>query len=110
MPNTIKNSQFKSQTVLLDGNAYEGCTFDDCEMVYSATGPVGLSRNNIINCRWKLDGAAANTVAFLARLYQWGATKEIEGIIDTIRGGSQQPPPSTVSFLNVKGMTFLQGF
>lgn len=45
--------QFTAKKIDLDGNQYEGCTFLECQLVYSG-GKVGLVNCTIARCRFTL--------------------------------------------------------
>ena len=81
---------YTDETVTIDNNEYIMCTFNDCEIVYAATGHVGLQSCVFNNVKWRFTGAAANTIAFLTGLYQGaGASGQqlIERTFDNIRKG-----------------------
>jgi hypothetical protein len=56
---------FQRERVVLDGNEYDKCTFDLCELVYSGGPPPSFSNCSFTNFRIVFDGPAASTVAFL---------------------------------------------
>jgi hypothetical protein len=59
---------YQNETVNLDGNAYEECTFINCRLVFSGLGAVGLRGCRLENCSFNFEGAAANAIAFLNAL------------------------------------------
>lgn len=61
----IKNQEFNNETIKLDDNSFDHCTFNNCKMIYSGTGPVNLSNSTISNAEWTFEGPAANTMTFL---------------------------------------------
>lgn len=61
---TIKNTYYKKDRVTVDDTWYEGCTFDNCILVYSG-GAFGHSNTKFNDCKVQLIGAATNTVQFL---------------------------------------------
>lgn len=69
---TVRFSEttFTNTRVDLDGTDYFGCFFNNCVMVYSAEGPVTLSRCSFNECVWELNGSAARTVDFLRSIKQ----------------------------------------
>jgi len=88
--NRFEDSTFKNTRVVLDGTQYVKCVFDNCELVFGATGPVGLANCTFINVRWTLEGAAALTMQFLKGLYQGagkGGQELVENLFRQIRGG-----------------------
>lgn len=89
-----EDETLKDQRVVLDGNEYYRCTFENCEIVIDATGDKTIADCKFIGCRWDFDGAAQRTIKDLARLYQMAGMKDvIEGLFDMIRKG----PPNTAS-------------
>jgi hypothetical protein len=72
--------------VVLDNSLFEKCTFKDCTLVYTGSGPVGLLNNKFINPRWQFEGQAANTIAFLKGLHD-GMPKVGPELVDRIIRG-----------------------
>jgi hypothetical protein len=92
-----EDQTFKDQRIVLDGNEYQRCTFDNCEIVIDATGDKTIIDCKFIGCRWDLDGPAQRTVKDLARLYQMPGMKDvIEGLFDMIRQGPPAGPATTL--------------
>jgi hypothetical protein len=67
-----KNQTFKQQTLVLDGNSFEGCEFQSCTLVFNGVSEVSLTGSQIKDCRWSFDGPAARTLQFMQALYQSG--------------------------------------
>jgi hypothetical protein len=86
-----RGSKFSKIRVDLDNQSYKDCTFDECEIVYSAKGRVSLDGCKFNNCRYRFDGAAGNTIKMLAALYMF-APELIERTFDGIRGKSGDLP------------------
>lgn len=61
---------FSDEHVDLDFNRFEGCTFENCTMVYHGFGAPYLKDNTFVNVRWNFADAAGNTMKFLSDLYQ----------------------------------------
>ena len=59
---------YEKETVTLDGNEFVDCTFTECRLVYSGSGPVGLSGCQVRESMFYFEGAAGNAVAFLDAL------------------------------------------
>ena len=83
---THKDEIFEDRQVLLDGNEYDRCKFNRCELVYSGGTPPAFTNNRIENCKWTFDGAASRTINFIASLYGGGGQQQIEETFDQIRG------------------------
>ncbi len=66
--NTFSGSVFSSTTITLDDACYRDCTFDQCLIVFCASGSVELTGCNFSNCSWEFQGAAADTIALLTSL------------------------------------------
>jgi hypothetical protein len=58
--------------VVLDGNDYEGCTFQDCRLIYEGGELPSLFRCEFYAFSFQFRGAADNTLVFLASLYRAG--------------------------------------
>jgi hypothetical protein len=69
---------FKAQTVHLDSNEFVGCLFERCLIVYAASGPVSLNGNTFASCKWKFEGAAADTLEFLKKFHQTEGKELVE--------------------------------
>lgn len=69
---TPPHGTMSDMTVILDGQIYERLRFVNCELVYQG-GLVPIMRNNqFVNCRWRVDGAALNTLDFFRMLVGTG--------------------------------------
>lgn len=87
----IKGTQFTRTRVELDNQSYEDCTFTECMIVYAAKGPVTLTNPNFVNCRFVVEGNAADTLTFLAAMYRLAPTL-IEQTFENIRIIGGKPP------------------
>ena len=83
----VRDRTFNDQRIQLDGQLFTSCTFVRCILVYAGGDGGGISGCTINNCVWKLEGAAANTVGFMAAMYHSGESGRdlIEGTIKNIR-------------------------
>ena len=81
-----KNSHFSRTRVNIDSQHFEDCTFDNCAIVFSATGPYQLSGCTFDECLFAFEGSAAKTVQFKTALYKI-APQMIEATFDKIRLG-----------------------
>ena len=69
----VTGKTFSEEHVPLDGHDYEGCTFESCTFVFSATGPWGLNKNRIsTDCVFKFTGCASKTLVFMKTIYSMG--------------------------------------
>lgn len=94
MMNQYVNSTFKNQEVVLDSKHFSKCLFENCLMIYGASGPVTMTECSFINTQWALVGAAQITIRFLGALYHGGQGGEelIEQLFETIRQGQTVGP------------------
>ena len=79
---------YRDQTVVLDGNEFDQCVFENCTLEYQGVKVVNLSGSTLNNCQWSFKGPAANAVQFMSAMYQsspQGALL-IESTFNTIRG------------------------
>ena len=83
----IEGQTYSDQKVNLDGKLFARCTFVRCILVYSGGDGGGINGCTINNCVWKFEGAAANTIGFMAAMYHSGEGGRdlIEGTIKNIR-------------------------
>jgi hypothetical protein len=84
------NTTYTDETINLDDNDFEGCTFVRCTLVYKG-GVFRLAGNSLDSPRFAFDGAAANTLRFMAELYKGGASDIVESTFDNIRQGTPVP-------------------
>jgi hypothetical protein len=91
-----EGATFTNETVVLDGNEYRNCNFNNCHLVFNGNAPVSLHGINFNDCRWTFDGPAGLTINFMTSLYQAGLTDMIDQTLENIRRGShrqEQAPP-----------------
>jgi hypothetical protein len=81
---------FANATVVLDGNDYRNCTFNNCQIVFNGTDSVSLFGINFNDCTWTFDGPAGRTIDFMTALYKAGLTELIDGTFENIRSGTRQ--------------------
>ena len=61
--------RYQNETVELDGNTYENCTFSHCKLLYFAYERVSFTGCVFTNCDWSFDGPAENMLYFLRDQY-----------------------------------------
>ncbi|HKJ74531.1 MAG TPA: hypothetical protein VKA19_10480 [Alphaproteobacteria bacterium] len=89
----VANGQkFKQQQIVLDGGSFYNCTFEECDLIYSGLMPVFMNGNTLKDCRWRFDGPAVNTMAFLTMLHNSGARELVEATFEGVRNGSLLNP------------------
>ena len=52
------NASFNHETVALDGEAFSGCEFRACRLVYAGGEPPKFDGCRFEDCDWKLEGPA----------------------------------------------------
>jgi len=75
---------FNHETIVLDGEAFSGCEFRACRLVYNGGEPPSFSDCKFDNCEWKLEDAALRTVAHLKVMWGAGAKGPVQALIKTI--------------------------
>jgi hypothetical protein len=63
----VVGRRFEGERVLLGGAGFERCAFVRCELVYNGR-PTRLVDNRFEDCRWSFEGAAGDTLQFVAAL------------------------------------------
>ena len=88
--------KFSNETVELDGNEFDGCTFENCHFIYQATASVTLANCSFVGFAIAFEGAAGSTLDFLSTLYHSGFKTLIEQTFNNIRAGKTPPTKWTV--------------
>lgn len=84
----VANRHFSNEIVELDGNQFEGCTFTECKLRFSAFDRVYFTGCVFTQCDWAFDGPAENMLFFLSDLYH-GLGPRGHTIVDLIFRGIQ---------------------
>lgn len=81
---------YRDQTVVLDGNEFDQCLFENCTLEYQGLRPIQLLGSTLNNCRWSFKGPAANAIQFMSAMYQSGAegAQLIESTFASIRASA----------------------
>ena len=79
---------FNHETITLDDEDFADCEFRDCRLVYSGGRPPSFSSCRFDGCDWKLDGAAANTLALLKVMWGVGAKALVQEKIKEVTGAA----------------------
>jgi uncharacterized protein YjbI with pentapeptide repeats len=86
-------------TEIIDGNRYERCRFENCNLVFRGGEIPHISDCNFDNCTWQFADAAERTLIFMHHLYHGmgsGGAQLIEATLAAMRQPPvAQPPPST---------------
>jgi len=67
-----KEQKLVNDTVVLDGNEFVNCEFDNCKMVYRGGDMPRLQHCHFVRCTWHLEDAAQRSVLFLRSVYHSG--------------------------------------
>ena len=83
----FKDLTKQNEAVLLDGNEFDSCKFQSCEMVYQGGELPKIQHCEFTQCSWRLDGAAKRTILFLRSIYHSGegGMELVEGTLRHIR-------------------------
>lgn len=87
---------FRGEVIQLDGRQFENCIFVECEMRYSGGDAPALVGCNFGQCTWSFSAEAANTLAFLAGMYNGGMDTLVESTFQSVKDSSfvQTEPPN----------------
>ncbi len=77
---------YNHETVNLDGEAFVGCEFRQCRLVYAGGEPPSFRDCRFEGCEWKFEGPAARTLEHLKVLWGAGAKPLVQGLIKEITG------------------------
>jgi hypothetical protein len=77
---------YNHETVSLDGETFRRCEFRACRLVYSGGAPAQFDNCKFDTCEWKLQGAAALTVAHLRGMWNASGKSAVQVIIKEITG------------------------
>jgi hypothetical protein len=78
---------FNHETVVLDGEYFSDCEFQDCRMVYNG-GEVPVFEGCRFNgCEWKFEDAAGRTLAYMKVVWGAGGKAPVQALIKEITGG-----------------------
>lgn len=89
---TVQSKQFTNESVVVDGNRYEGCTFTGCTLVYQGGALPVFVRCQFPGTTVGLDAAAYQTITYLKGLYQGGLSLSVERVLQGIVSGELPTP------------------
>jgi hypothetical protein len=81
MPNNIT---YNHETVILEAETFSSCEFRDCRLVYTGGEPATLTDCKFVDCEWKLEDAAARTLAHLKLMWSAGGKGPVQALIKDI--------------------------
>ena len=79
----IVGRRFQDERVEVDGEVFERCVFDRCQIVYRATEYVQFHDCTFNNCDWVFSDGADLTLVYLSALYR-GLGPQGQDLIETI--------------------------
>lgn len=84
----FENETFTGQSIVVDGNRYEACTFTNCTLIYQGGERPVFARCAFPGSNIQLEGAASSTVRYLRTLSQAGLSVKVQDVLGSVRGGS----------------------
>lgn len=84
---TFKNKTFKNDEIVVDGNEYIDCRFDNCVLVFEGGEPPVFSGCRFSNIKIQLQGDASRTTSYLNKLFNNGLPAEVEQVLDDVKTG-----------------------
>lgn len=89
---TFQNQAFRDETVEVDGNIYEGCTFTNSSLVYMGGDLPSFNRCEFEGVNIQLQGGAYMTLKYLTGLYHGGFSDLVENaLVDIERQSTPMP-------------------
>ena len=81
----IQGKTFNNEKILIDGNYYFDCKFNNCELEYSGGTPPSFVECEITDTLFSFSGQASATLQFMNAMYHGGFRPIIEQTFDNIR-------------------------
>ena len=80
---------YNHETVLLDGETFSDCEFQESRLVYAGGPPPSFTDCRFNACEWKFDDAAARTLEHLKLVWSVGGKSTVQALIKeiTVSGG-----------------------
>ncbi len=82
----VENGWYVRDTMILDGNVYDGCTFDHCELWFNGGEAPQFPNCTFVSCDWRLGEIPMNTVRFIASLRVNGISDLADLLVRAIQG------------------------
>lgn len=95
----FQNQRFETEEVMVDGNSYAQCIFDNSTLVFSGGTPPTFERCQFKSIKVEMRGEAANTTNYLGALVGAGLPNEVETVMSKVEAGilnlpdRPNPPP-----------------
>jgi hypothetical protein len=84
----FQQREFVDETVMLDGNSYENCSFTRCRFVYAGGALPTITAPSMRDCEWELTETAGRVLILLRGLVTMGRFGPATKAIEFIQGGS----------------------
>ncbi|MBW9275969.1 MAG: hypothetical protein K1563_20015 [Candidatus Thiodiazotropha sp. (ex. Lucinisca nassula)] len=87
-----QGNKFQNETVRIDGNEYQGCTFEGCVLEYAGGALPIMTNNSIGNSTFAFTDAASNTLEFMTAIYHGmgdGGKNLIDSTFQNIRSNKK---------------------
>jgi hypothetical protein len=65
----VKDREFSQVAELMDGNAYQSCKFEKCDLVYRGGAIPTIKDCQFHDCTWRFENAADRTLTFMRLIY-----------------------------------------
>jgi hypothetical protein len=75
---------YSHETVLVEADTFSDCEFRDCRLVYTGGEPAVMTGCKFVDCEWKLEDAAANTLVHLKLMWTAGDKARVQALIKDI--------------------------
>jgi hypothetical protein len=86
-----QDSVFKNEEMVLDGNGYDNCWFENCTLWYKGGDPPEFSNCQFISCNWRLGDIPMNTIKFIASLKVSGIVDLADWLVAALQGIKELP-------------------
>ena len=83
------STAFNHETVALDGEHFSDCEFRDCRLTVAGGQDPVFDNCKIVDCEWKFEGAAEQTLAHLKAMWNAGGKAPVQALIKDITGGGR---------------------
>ena len=77
---------FNHETLTLDGESFFDCEFRACRLIYAGGPPPVFTDCRFEDCDWKMEDAAARTLAHLKMVWSVGGKAPVQALIKEITG------------------------
>jgi len=85
----FEKQSIKSQKIIVDGNEFVSCRFEDCELAFYGFAPFNFESCEFVSSPFGFAGPAGRALEILQVLYQphTGFQKLVENTLNEIRSG-----------------------